>query len=331
MQLALIGMCAILLDRFVPKPFSWQLGFRRLAQGMEFLLYGPSRIDARLRLPLGSVATLLLVLPFALLAWGLSSIPYVEVVLDIALLYLALEINSLTADANGVARALQQQNLQQAQEQLNRMVSCDTNTMDEEQISLTVVETTLNKACETVFATLFWFLLAGATGVVIHSLVNALDKLWGYPTPRYYYFGWFTAFLRAMLNWIPAQLAALSYVILGNRNNAWRCWRTQVVAAGFSTNAALAAGAGALGLQLGGAMPFFGRLVPRPALGEGLLPRVEDIHRALTLVYRTLGLWAALLVFAGVIWSLWMGVELTFSFPPFTGIGFTDISLSDFI
>ena len=303
MQLALIWMCAIVLDRFVPKPFSWQLGFKWLAQGMEFLLYGPSRIDARLRLPLGSVATLFLVLPFALMAWGVSLIPYIEAIVNIALLYLALEINRLTTDASGVAKALQQHDLKRAREQLDRMVSCDTGAMNEEQISLIVVEMTLKKACETVFATLFWFLLAGAPGVMVHSLVIALDKLWGHPTPRYYYFGWSTAFLRALLNWIPAQLAALSYVILGDRSTAWRCWRTQGAAAWFGANAALAAGAGALGLQLGGATPFFGRLVQRPSVGEGLLPRVEDINRSLTLIYRSLGLWTALLVFANALWS----------------------------
>ena len=327
MQLALIWMCAIFLDRFVSKPFAWQLSFRRLAQGMEFLMYGPFKIDSRLRIPLGSVATLLLVLPFALLAWWLTSIPYVQAVINIAILYLALEMNRLTAAAMAVARALQQQNLQQARERLDSMVSCDTSAMDEEQISLTVVETTFNKACETVFATLFWFLLAGATGVVIHSLVNALDKLWGHPTPRYYYFGWFTALLSAVLNWIPAQLAALSYVFLGDRNAAWRCWRTQGATAWFSADAAaLAAGGGALGLQLGGAKPFFGQLVQRPSLGEGLLPRVQDINRTLVLVYQTLGLWSALLVFAGLLWSLWMG-KLTLSFAQLIAFGLTNFSL----
>ena len=313
MQLALIWMCAIFLDRFVSKPFAWQIGFKQLAQGMEFLMYGPSKLDSRLRLPLGGAATVLLVMPFALLAWWLTALPYVKAIINITLLYLALGINRLTADAIAVASALQQQNLQQARERLDLMVSCDTSAMDEEQISLTVVETTLSKACETVFATLFWFLLAGAMGVVIHSLVSALDKLWGHPTPRYYYFGWFTALLRAMLNWIPVQLVALSYILLGDRNTAWRCWRTQgaTTTFWFSTAAALAAGGGALGLQLGGARPFFGRLVQRLSLGEGLLPRVEDIKRTLILIYRALGLWSALLVFAGVLWSIWMG-KLTF-------------------
>jgi hypothetical protein len=55
----------------------------------------------------------------------------------------------------------------------------------------------------------------------------------------------------------------------------------------------MAAGAGSLGLLLGGAAVYHGRLEPRPVLGEGRPAGGQDIARALTLVRRSLLLWLA--------------------------------------
>jgi adenosylcobinamide-phosphate synthase len=152
-----------------------------------------------------------------------------------------------------------------------------------------------------VFGALFWFLVAGAPGVVVYRLANTLDAMWGYPTPRYRSFGWAAARLDDLLNWIPARLTALSYMLLGNRDLAWRCWQRQSTAwKSPNAGAVMAAGAGALNLQLGGAARYYNHVVQRPPLGEGLLPRGEDIERALNLVYRALGLWTALVVFGGL-------------------------------
>ena len=105
-----------------------------------------------------------------------------------------------------------------------------------------------------------------------------------------------------LLNWPPARLTALSYMLMGNRELAWHCWQTQGPTwKSPNAGAVMAAGAGALSLQLGGAARYFGTTVQRPGLGIGLLPRAEDITRAVNLVYQVLGLWAALIVFAGII------------------------------
>jgi adenosylcobinamide-phosphate synthase len=57
----------------------------------------------------------------------------------------------------------------------------------------------------------------------------------------------------------------------------------------------MAAGAGALGLRLGGGAIYHGQWEDRPALGDGAAPKAEDILRAADLVQR--GLWLWLVVF----------------------------------
>jgi adenosylcobinamide-phosphate synthase len=53
----------------------------------------------------------------------------------------------------------------------------------------------------------------------------------------------------------------------------------------------MAAGAGALGVRLGGPACYGGQRQERPALGSGAPPGAHDIERALALVGRAVLLW----------------------------------------
>ncbi|MBS1224625.1 MAG: cobalamin biosynthesis protein, partial [Proteobacteria bacterium] len=182
------------------------------------------------------------------------------------------------------------------------IVSRDTADLDEEQISRATVESVLENGCDAIFGALCWFVLAGAAGATLYRLANTLDALWGYRTPRYRDFGWAAARLDDGLNWLPARLTALSYVAMGTKPAlAWRCWREQAPN-WKSPNAGpvMAAGAGALGLALGGPARYHGEWQQRPALGEGLAPRAEDIGRAVALVRRALWLWLGVIALGGL-------------------------------
>ena len=304
MKLTLICLCAVLCDRLVEEPRRWHplTGFIWLAQQLEAVCYGPSELKISLRLLLGALALLLMIVPAALLAWKLAAVPYLGVVAEGGLLYLSLQAAGLERHARAVAKALQDKDLQQARAQVSRLVSRDTQELGEEELSLALVEAVLKRGCTGTLGALFWFLVAGAPGVVVYRLVTVLDGLWGYPTPRYRYFGQATACLNDALNWLPARLTALSYALVGDRETAWRCWREQASAwRGVNTGPLLAAGAGALNLQLGGVVRYYDREVARPALGEGLLPRRRDIERVVNLVNWSMGLWIVLL-FLGEWW-----------------------------
>ena len=66
----------------------------------------------------------------------------------------------------------------------------------------------------------------------------------------------------------------------------------------------MAAGAGALQIQLGGAADYHGATEERPTLGEGLKPQADDIRRAQQLVRHTLWLWLGLLAVAAITFRL---------------------------
>lgn len=307
MMTALSCISAVGLDYWLDEPRYWHplAGFGELAQRVEAFAYGPLEASVLARRVRGFCAVVALLAPLVLVAGGLAVIPLIGWIIALGLLYLAIGWRCLSEQAEAVATALQAGDLPLARERVGLIVSRDTDDLNEEQLSRATVESILENGCDAIFGALFWFVLAGAPGVTFYRLTNTLDAMWGYRTLRYQDFGWAAARLDGVLNWVPARLTALSYVIVGAKPAlAWRCWREQ---APFwkSPNAGpvMAAGAGALGLALGGPARYYGEWNACPALGEGLAPCVEDIGRAMALVQRTLILWLGLIVLGGIVFA----------------------------
>ncbi len=217
------------------------------------------------------------------------------------LLYLAVGQRSLGEHARAVESALRAGDLDAARAAVGRMVSRDTGALDATQVAAAATESVLENGSDAVFAALFWFVLLGAPGVVLHRLSNTLDAMWGYRTPRFERFGWAAARIDDALNYVPARLTALTYAAVGSTACALRCWRRQAPQ-WDSPNAGpvMAAGAGALKVRLGGPAPYHGRWESRPALGEGAAADAGSIAAAMRLVRNGAWLWLALVFVAWI-------------------------------
>ncbi|WP_028240830.1 adenosylcobinamide-phosphate synthase CbiB [Stutzerimonas azotifigens] len=299
MSLALAVAAALLLDLLFGEPRRAHplVAFGSLADRIERRLNGA---DGRGWRSHGVTAWCLAVLPPVLAAWLLSLLPGVGWLVEVALLYLALGLRSLGDHVLPIVQALREGDLAQARRWVGRIVSRDTAALDEAGVARAATESVLENGSDAVFAALFWFAVAGAPGVVLYRLSNTLDAMWGYRIERYERFGWAAARIDDLLNLIPARLAALTYALLGRTRTALRCWARQA-RAWDSPNAGpvMAAGAGALGVSLGGPAIYHGVAHLRPALGEGPAPDARDIERALDLVWGGVGLWLALLLLLG--------------------------------
>ena len=248
----------------------------------------------------GALLLALLVLPWVVLAVLAASLAWGWLV-TLGILTLAIGWRSLDEHAEVVARALEEDDLRAARAGVGRLVSRDTEALDARGVSGATIESVLENGNDALFATLFWFLVAGAPGVVTYRLVNTLDAMWGYRNDRFRSFGWAAARLDDALNLIPARLTALAYALAGRGRDALQCWREQ--AAGWkSPNAGpvMAAGAGALGVVLGGPAPYGGQREWRPRLGMGRMADAAGIRQAIALVDRALAIWMAFIV-VGVI------------------------------
>lgn len=299
MSLALSCLAGVGLDALLGEPRRGHplVAFGRLADRLEQHFNGP---DGRGWRSHGVTAWCMAVLPLTLMAWLASLLPGVGWLVDVALLYLALGLRSLGEHLLPVVTALRRGDLPDARRRVGFIVSRDTRELDEQGVARAATESALENGSDAVFAALFWFAVAGAPGVVLYRLSNTLDAMWGYRNERFERFGWAAARIDDALNFIPARLVALTYAVLGQTRMAWRCWWRQAPL-WDSPNAGpvMAAGAGALGVTLGGSAIYHGALHKRPTLGEGEAPRARDIERALDLVWAGVGLWLLALVLGG--------------------------------
>ncbi len=280
-----------------PRRFHPLAGFGWLAGRVEAWLNGPVRWR-------GAVAAGLLVLPFAVLtAWLEAKGGVLGWSIAFAALTFAIGHRSLHDHAGAVAEALRHTDDAAARARASRLVSRDSDSLD---AAAATTESVLENGNDAVFGALFWFAVAGAGGAVAYRLVNTLDAMWGYRSERFRAFGWAAARLDDALNWVPARLTALTYAVLGATGAAFDCWRRQA-GAWKSPNAGpvMAAGAGALGVALGGPARYGGEWQARPPLGQGHAPGAADIGRALALVRHGVFLWlGVLLVVALIRWGI---------------------------
>jgi len=293
-------LTSLTLDHLLGEPKRWHplVGFGRLATAVETHLNDANQNFPQRRLR-GVLAFISTVLPLTLLAAWLGS----NIIIAALLLYLCLGRQSLQQHLKPIEAALTRGDIDGARQQVARIVSRDCDALDETAITRAAVESALENGLDAIFATLFWFVIAGPAGAVLHRLVNTLDAMWGYRTERFGAFGWCAARLDDLMAYIPARLLALTYAILGNRSEALRCWRQQASQlASPNGGPVMTAGAGSLGVTLGGPASYHGELKDKPEFGSGRQPVAADIARALHLLDRSLLLW--LLVIVLITWAL---------------------------
>jgi adenosylcobinamide-phosphate synthase len=287
------AIAAVALDFIFGEPRRYHplIGFGFLADKLEASLNAPVKQNLAKQRFVGTLSLALLLAPLTLLAYWLCKNSMTNFVANTLLLYFSIGHKSLHQHARAVSSALNHGDEDLAKAATSYMVSRDSSAI--EPIPATV-ESVLENGNDGVFGALFWFFIAGGTGALLFRLANTMDAMWGYKTPRFYYFGWAAARFDDTLNYIPARLTALTYALLGNTKLALTCWKTQAPT-WDSPNAGpvMSAGAGALHVKLGGAARYFGEWHERPTLGAGCPPVLNDIERALSLIRHGVAIWLA--------------------------------------
>jgi adenosylcobinamide-phosphate synthase len=108
-----------------------------------------------------------------------------------------------------VAAALEAGALAEARRRVALVVGRDTGHLDPGEVARAGLETLAESLCDGVMAPLFWFALAGLPGLWAFKAVSTLDSMVGHHEAPHTHFGWASARLDDLANWIPARLAAL--------------------------------------------------------------------------------------------------------------------------
>ena len=231
----------------------------------------------------------------ALLLFLLSLVhPLLSFLLSCIFCWQLLAARSLRIESLKVEAALEKEGLEAGRRAVSMIVGRDTRDLTEEGVIKAAVETVAENTSDGVTAPLFYMILAGPLGGFAYKAVNTMDSMVGYKNEKYRYFGTCAARLDDAANFIPARLSALfmtaaAFLAGYDGKNAWRILKRDRKKH-KSPNAAHteAVMAGALDVQLAGDAWYFGKLVRKPFIGDGIRPiERQDIRRACRLEYAT--------------------------------------------
>jgi len=191
-------------------------------------------------------------------------------------IFTALSTKNLGEEAFSVYRALKENNLELARERISRIVGRDTKDLDEEEIVRATIESIAEGTVDGIISPLFYAVLGGAPLAMAYKAVNTLDSMVGYKNEKYLYFGWFSAKLDDLANYLPARISILLIPVASLILRQRGLMALRVIfrdgKKSPSPNAGIpeAGFAGALGIQLGGVNFYQGVKEYRPILGEKL-------------------------------------------------------------
>lgn len=96
---------------------------------------------------------------------------------------------------------------------LQMVVRRSTAGLDEAHVVSAAVETTAESLVDGVTSPLFYYGLFGVVGAMCFRATNTLDSTVGYRTPEFVDFGWASAKLDTLANYLPARITALLIVL----------------------------------------------------------------------------------------------------------------------
>ncbi len=229
----------------------------------------------------GAGLLLLVILYVGVAAWLVQLLAdRISIVMALLIATTGLAQRSLYTHVAAVLAPLEAGDIEGARANVSRIVGRDTAALDELGIATAATESLAESFCDGVIAPAFWFLVGGLPGLFIYKTVNTADSLIGHRDARYRAFGWAAARTDDVMNLIPARIAG-GLLCLARFRGFSIMWRDASKHASPNAGWSEAAMAGALGVQLGGAVSYEGEPTWRPTFGNGPKPGVSDLRRAL--------------------------------------------------
>ncbi len=197
-----------------------------------------------------------------------------------------LAVRSLYEHVAAVLQPLRDRDLASARVALARIVGRDTSMLNEAGLSRAALESLGENTSDGVVAPLFWGALLGLPGLVAYKAINTLDSMIGHRNARYEAFGWASAKIDDIANFVPARITGVLFAIISAQPLTAMTCMMRDARKHRSPNAGWpeAALAGGLGVRLSGPRDYDGKTTQEPWLNDaGRDPTAEDIRRGLQL------------------------------------------------
>lgn len=230
---------------------------------------------------------------------------YAGVIAEAVMTWQILATKCLRVESMRVYDALKTDGVDAGRRAVSMIVGRDTSVLDAAGVTRAAVETIAENTSDGVIAPMLYTAIGGPVLGFVYKAVNTMDSMLGYKNDKYMYFGRFAARLDDVVNFIPARISAylmIAAAFIGGRQfdgkNAYRIFkRDRFNHASPNSAQTESVCAGALRVQLAGDAVYFGKLVKKKYIGDGLREiEYEDIKRANRLMYITAFLYELLSV-----------------------------------
>ena len=221
---------------------------------------------------------------------------YAGVIAEAVMTWQILATKCLRVESMKVYDALRTDGVDAGRRAVSMIVGRDTSVLDAAGVTRAAVETIAENTSDGVIAPMLYTAIGGPVLGFVYKAVNTMDSMLGYKNDKYMYFGRFAARLDDVVNFIPARISAylmIAAAFIGGRQfdgrNAYRIFkRDRFNHASPNSAQTESVCAGALRVQLAGDAVYFGKLVKKKYIGDGLREiEYEDIKRANRLMYIT--------------------------------------------
>lgn len=221
---------------------------------------------------------------------------YAGVIAEAVMTWQILATKCLRVESMRVYDALRTDGVDAGRRAVSMIVGRDTSVLDAAGVTRAAVETIAENTSDGVIAPMLYTAIGGPVLGFVYKAVNTMDSMLGYKNDKYMYFGRFAARLDDVVNFIPARISAylmIAAAFIGGRHfdgkNAYRIFkRDRFNHASPNSAQTESVCAGALRVQLAGDAVYFGKLVKKKYIGDGLREiEYEDIKRANRLMYIT--------------------------------------------
>lgn len=302
---------AFLIDAIIGDPPHWPHPVKWMGSAIAVLERKLNKNRNQKAKGLGMVF-LLIIIVFTLttlLVWvGYEVHLYFGIFLESIIIATTIARKSLIEAALEVYGPLKSGEMTKARVKLSYIVGRDTEKLDEGEVVRGTVETVAENTSDGVTAPLFWALIGGAPLAIVYRTINTCDSMVGYKNERYILFGWASARLDDLVNWIPSRITGFLMLLAHtpervSRKNAWgvlfRDARSHPSPNSGWTEAAVAA---ILGVQLGGVNYYKGLVSNRATMGNPLIPlKKEHILKTNRILTKTSVLFIFVLWIGGIL------------------------------
>ena len=289
-------LIAYLLDQIAGDPYWFPHPVRiigKLIQTTEFSLRY-LRIHERIA---GIILTILVVgityiATFQIVSYSakLGGIFFLSI--SIIIIYFTISVRGLVKEAKKIAALLKLDDLQGARRELANIVGRDTANLDRNQIMSACIESLAENMVDGIISPMFFAFVGGPPLAMAYKAVNTLDSMVGYKNERYLQFGWASARLDDLANYLPARI---TITLVPVASFLCGCNPIKSLRMGFrdgrkhpSPNSGISEAlfAGALGVQLGGKSSYKGVVSHKPLIGDAEeLLSLKKIYKTIQMIH----------------------------------------------